>query len=81
MGNLELLHAGNAPYGHVLDHILADAACGSWRCDTPPGLESPELMTGLAGIGYQLLRFAAPATVPSILRLAPPVGAASMLAP
>jgi lantibiotic modifying enzyme len=30
-------------------------------------------MTGLAGIGYQLLRLAAPACVPSVLTLAPPV--------
>jgi lantibiotic modifying enzyme len=30
-------------------------------------------MTGLAGIGYQLLRLAEPARVPSVLTLSPPV--------
>jgi lantibiotic modifying enzyme len=30
-------------------------------------------MTGLAGIGYQLLRLAEPARVPSVLTLLPPV--------
>ncbi|WP_157807624.1 type 2 lanthipeptide synthetase LanM family protein [Hymenobacter chitinivorans] len=33
------------------------------------GIENPGLMTGLAGIGYQLLRLARPAQVPSILLL------------
>ncbi|SDL41119.1 type 2 lanthipeptide synthetase LanM family protein [Arthrobacter sp. ok362] len=32
----------------------------------------PGLMTGLAGVGYELLRVAAPRTVPSVLVLAPP---------
>jgi lantibiotic modifying enzyme len=32
-------------------------------------------MTGLAGIGYGLLRLADPARVPSVLTLAPPPGA------
>jgi lantibiotic modifying enzyme len=30
-------------------------------------------MTGLAGIGYELLRLAEPDKVPSVLTLAPPV--------
>jgi lantibiotic modifying enzyme len=30
-------------------------------------------MTGLAGIGYGLLRFADPARIPSVLSLEPPV--------
>jgi lantibiotic modifying enzyme len=38
--------------------------------DTP--LASPGLMTGLAGIGYGLLRLARPERVPSVLVLAPP---------
>jgi lantibiotic modifying enzyme len=36
-------------------------------------LEAPGLMTGITGIGYQLLRLAEPARVPSVLTLAPPV--------
>ncbi len=35
-------------------------------------LESPGLMTGLAGAGYQMLRLAEPDQVPSVLLLAPP---------
>jgi lantibiotic modifying enzyme len=44
-----------------------------WLCGIPLGVESPGLMTGLAGIGYQLLRLAEPTRVPSVLTLAPPV--------
>jgi type 2 lantibiotic biosynthesis protein LanM len=44
-----------------------------WVCGNPHGIESPGFMTGLAGIGYTLLRFADPARIPSILALAPPV--------
>lgn len=44
-----------------------------WKCSNPLGVESPGLMTGLAGIGYALLRHAAPARIPSILALEAPV--------
>ncbi|MGB9181376.1 MAG: type 2 lanthipeptide synthetase LanM [Pyrinomonadaceae bacterium] len=43
-----------------------------WLCGVPMGVETPGLMTGLAGIGYGLLRLAEPERVPSILTLAPP---------
>jgi type 2 lantibiotic biosynthesis protein LanM len=43
-----------------------------WMCGAPLGIESPGLMTGLSGIGYELLRLAAPDRVPSVLSLAPP---------
>ena len=39
----------------------------------PLGVETPGLMTGLAGIGYGLLRLAAPERVPNVLGLAAPV--------
>jgi len=45
---------------------------GGWLCATPFGLQSPGLMTGLAGIGYGLLRIAQPERVPSVLSLEPP---------
>lgn len=48
------------------------AAERGWVCATPAGVESPGLMTGLAGIGYGLLRLAAPERIPSVLALAPP---------
>ncbi|MFL6120778.1 type 2 lanthipeptide synthetase LanM family protein [Actinophytocola sp.] len=37
------------------------------RCGTPGGVPSPGLLTGLAGIGYGLLRLAFPREVPSVL--------------
>jgi type 2 lantibiotic biosynthesis protein LanM len=43
-----------------------------WQCGIPLGVESPGLMTGLAGIGYGLLRLAEPTRLPSVLVLAPP---------
>jgi type 2 lantibiotic biosynthesis protein LanM len=44
------------------------------RCGAVGGLPTPGLLTGLAGIGYGLLRLAAPDRVPSVLLLEPPVG-------
>jgi len=43
-----------------------------WLCGVPLGVETPGLMTGLAGIGYQLLRLAQPDYIPSVLVLEPP---------
>jgi type 2 lantibiotic biosynthesis protein LanM len=43
-----------------------------WLCGTPNNVETPGLMTGLAGIGFELLRLAEPLRVPSVLCLAPP---------
>ena len=52
--------------------ILADIRANGYRCGTPLGVETPGLMTGLAGIGYGLLRVAEPQRVPAVLVLAPP---------
>jgi type 2 lantibiotic biosynthesis protein LanM len=52
--------------------ILESITERGWLCGLPSGVESPGLMTGLAGIGYGLLRLAAPERVPSVLTLAPP---------
>ncbi|WP_436497765.1 type 2 lanthipeptide synthetase LanM family protein [Actinokineospora sp. HUAS TT18] len=41
------------------------------RCGVPGGVPTPGLLTGLAGIGYAMLRLAAPAQVPSALLLRP----------
>jgi lantibiotic biosynthesis protein len=43
-----------------------------WPCGVPGGGETPNLMLGLAGIGYFYLRLYDPATVPSILMVRPP---------
>jgi lantibiotic modifying enzyme len=52
--------------------ILQDVREGGWRCGLPRNTETPGLMMGLAGIGYGLLRLAAPRQVPSVLSLALP---------
>jgi type 2 lantibiotic biosynthesis protein LanM len=55
--------------------IVAAVLCNNdtWVCGNPLGVESPGLMTGIAGIGYALLRFADPDRIPSVLSLEPPV--------
>jgi len=50
--------------------VLAGIERDGPRCGTRGGVESPGLMNGLAGIGYGLLRLAAPDRVPSVLALA-----------
>ena len=47
--------------------VLADIRAGGPRCGSPLAAETPGLMAGLAGIGYGLLRLAAPRVVPSAL--------------
>ncbi|MBK8252964.1 MAG: type 2 lantipeptide synthetase LanM family protein [Polyangiaceae bacterium] len=42
-----------------------------WLSGVPLSVETPGLMVGLSGMGYQLLRFAHPERVPSILRMEP----------
>jgi lantibiotic modifying enzyme len=79
LGNLELMLAGRR-LGIVppeeLDTIvratLAEAASGGWHTGSPSGTEIPGLFTGMAGIGYNLLRLADPVHVPSVLLLHPP---------
>jgi type 2 lantibiotic biosynthesis protein LanM len=60
------------PVRHLASAIVARAAPDRWICGGPAGIESPGLMTGLAGIGYALLRLAEPTHVPSVVVLAPP---------
>jgi type 2 lantibiotic biosynthesis protein LanM len=83
LGNLEpLLHAAvtlgdgrwQAAAQSVTAAILADIERNGPRCSAPLEVETPGLMSGLAGIGYGLLRAAAPDRVPSVLALAPPYG-------
>jgi type 2 lantibiotic biosynthesis protein LanM len=82
LGNLELLIQA----GQTLDDlqwrahvermgtvILNSIDEHGWLCGVPLGVETPGLMTGLAGIGYGLLRLAEPARVPSVLTLDPPI--------
>jgi type 2 lantibiotic biosynthesis protein LanM len=81
LGNLETLLVA----AHVLDHpadreelnrltalIFDGMQEHGWVSGVPLGVETPGLMTGLAGMGYELLRLCAPESVPSVLLLAPP---------
>jgi type 2 lantibiotic biosynthesis protein LanM len=85
LGNLDLLLEANVRLGmadlqsHINDiaaMIVDDMRQNGWRCGNPLGVESPGLMTGLAGMGYELLRLAEPTCVPSVLSLASPKGPA-----
>jgi type 2 lantibiotic biosynthesis protein LanM len=53
--------------------VLESMKQHGWRCGVPMGVETPGLMTGLAGIGYGLLRILEPTRVPSVLVLAAPL--------
>jgi type 2 lantibiotic biosynthesis protein LanM len=81
LGNLELLLAARelpeqAGLGAeverwtaiVLDSLERNGALSG----VPLGVETPGMMVGLSGIGYQLLRLAEPRKVPSVLVLEPP---------
>jgi type 2 lantibiotic biosynthesis protein LanM len=81
LGNIELLseyarvsdeRRYSSEVGRLTGVILESIERDGWLCGLPSGVESPGLMTGLAGIGYGLLRLAAPERVPSVLTLAPP---------
>lgn len=86
LGNLELLmEAAREWPGSSWSNDAARLAAGilnaigrdGWICGNPLGVESPGLMTGLAGIGYGLLRCAEPTKVPPVLSLAPPIRASA----
>ncbi|MEU5027774.1 type 2 lanthipeptide synthetase LanM family protein [Streptomyces milbemycinicus] len=83
LGNLELVllaeRSGRSEPGglmRLLGQKLDTAAERGWVCGSPTRSETPGLLTGLSGVGHQLLRFACPDQVPSVLLLHPPVSAA-----
>jgi type 2 lantibiotic biosynthesis protein LanM len=51
--------------------ILNTSGGGNWRFENALNVDTPGFMTGLAGIGYVLLRLAAPSRVPCVLALEP----------
>ncbi|HMK86592.1 MAG TPA: type 2 lanthipeptide synthetase LanM family protein [Steroidobacteraceae bacterium] len=78
MGNLDLIieatrGLGGARWAAQLKQkagaCLDSIAKHGWRCGVPPNVQTPGLMTGLSGIGYELLRLAEPDKVPSVLLL------------
>ncbi len=81
LGNVDLLVKAATALGdenwlaearRLTGAILADQAIRGWRCGVPGGVETPGLMVGLAGIGYELLRLANPQMIPSVLLLEAP---------
>lgn len=86
LGNLELPLRAAALLGdeamerrarRALGAAVANGEREGWLSGVPLAVETPGLMVGLAGMGYQLLRFAAPELVPSVLLLEAPRPAAS----
>lgn len=82
LGNLELFlkasqvlddEALQETTDQIATSILNDVNENSARTGVPLGVETPGLMTGISGIGYQFLRLAAPTQVPSVLLLEPPI--------
>jgi lantibiotic modifying enzyme len=63
----------SAQLSRLTSMILDSIERHGWLCGAPLAVETPGLMTGLAGIGYGLLRLAEPSRVPAVLALAPPV--------
>ncbi|HEX5604656.1 MAG TPA: lanthionine synthetase LanC family protein, partial [Pyrinomonadaceae bacterium] len=81
LGNLELLSQASrilrdsictAEVERKASEILTTIKQHGWLCGVPHEVESPGFMTGLAGIGYGLLRQAHPDRIPSVLLLQPP---------
>jgi type 2 lantibiotic biosynthesis protein LanM len=81
LGNLDfILEASRILNKPLLDRqvnqlsamVLESASRYGWLCGAPLNVETPGLMTGLAGIGYEMLRLASPSEVPSILMMDPP---------
>lgn len=81
LGSLDFLTQAHAMLGdgerparvdQLTARVLASIERYGFLCGTPGHLPSPGMMNGLAGIGYGLLRLAAPERVPSVLLLQPP---------
>ncbi|MEO1347955.1 MAG: type 2 lanthipeptide synthetase LanM family protein [Cyanobacteria bacterium J06635_15] len=81
LGNLELLLQASLTLDNpvwktqvdlLATNILDNIHQQGWQYGTPLGVEIPGLMTGLAGIGYGLMRLAMPERIPSVLSLESP---------
>lgn len=83
LGNLELFLQANLAFKTPKLHqdlnclatqIINDIEQRGWLGGEPLDvkIDTPGLMTGLAGIGYQLLRLARPSLVPSVLTMERP---------
>lgn len=81
LGNIEFLLTAAQLLGRPGDHealerakavVVASLEANGFVTGVPLGVETPGFMTGLAGMGYELLRLAEPGKVPCALLLAPP---------
>jgi type 2 lantibiotic biosynthesis protein LanM len=81
LGNVEMLLTAAGVLDRPEDHralqrataeIVSSIEVNGPVTGVPLGVETPGFMVGLSGIGYELLRLAAPDRVPSVLLLAPP---------
>ncbi len=88
LGSLELLleasrGLADPAWGRELSEqtsrVFAGIEENGWICGLPLAVESPGLMEGIAGIGYGLLRLAAPDRVPSVMLLDPPTASIGKL--
>jgi type 2 lantibiotic biosynthesis protein LanM len=66
--SVDLTAAARAQVASLLDR----ASSRGWQCGVPHAVSTPGLMTGLAGVGYGLLRFAQYPGIPSVLAAEPP---------
>ncbi|MEE4420618.1 type 2 lanthipeptide synthetase LanM family protein [Streptomyces bugieae] len=81
LGNLDFLATATRgvdnPAARIVTARLTHAVCATLDergpiCGVPEGISTPGLMTGIAGIGYGLLRSAAPDRLPDVLSFEPP---------
>lgn len=81
LGNLELLWEAGQQLNknHLKEEAIIQATRTihsinkqGWICGVPQRIQTPDLMVGLAGIGYGFLRLAKPDYIPSVLTLDPP---------
>src|SRR5207245_730021 len=76
-GNADLLLHAGAPHADTARRVgeagieLYESERIPWPSGTPSGGETPDLMLGLAGIGYFYLRLHDPLKVPPVLMIIP----------
>lgn len=80
LGNLDFLLQAGMALGHQAWRdaverrtlgMLDEVERSGWRCGVNKPVATPGLMTGLAGIGYGMLRLASPHAVPAVTTLSP----------
>lgn len=78
LGNLDIVGTAarslatprwNDQADHRLRAVMASMDAYGWICGMPQGVQTPGLMTGLAGIGYGILHLANSSRAPSVLSL------------